>query len=105
MAEALKQNSSLTAIDLSSHGIGADGAKAAVLLRPSLAFMWPACLARPGTGRSREGKRLLQNFAPRMQSVRRIVIEGAGWGTVGPLEVQDLEDQELGLCVRCHEAI
>ena len=41
LAEALKQNSSLTTIDLSDNGIGAGGAKAAVLLRPSLAFMWP----------------------------------------------------------------
>ena len=42
LAEALKLNSSLTTIDLSSNRIGDDGAKAAVLLRPSLAFMWPA---------------------------------------------------------------
>ena len=45
LADALKQNSSLTTINLSWNDIGADGAKAAVLLRPSLAFMWPACSA------------------------------------------------------------
>ena len=42
LAEALKQNSSLTKINLYNNRIGDDDAKAAVLLRPSLAFMWPA---------------------------------------------------------------
>ena len=56
LAETLKQNSSLTTISLSYNAIGADGAKAAVLLRPSLASMWPACSARPGTGRGFEAE-------------------------------------------------
>ena len=45
LAEALKQNSSLTTIYFNRNRIGTDGAKAAVLSRPSLAFMWPACSA------------------------------------------------------------
>ncbi|CAE7207215.1 NLRC3, partial [Symbiodinium necroappetens] len=45
LTEALKQNSSLTTIDLSENFIIDGGTKAAVLSRPSLAFMWPACSA------------------------------------------------------------